>query len=636
MKKVIKPATALLGGIQGPEQLQTLSIKELEDLAEEIRQELIESVSKTGGHLASNLGVVELTLALHRVYRSPVDRIVWDVGHQTYVHKMITGRRALMNQLRCRDGLSGFPKREESPHDAFNTGHSSTSVSAALGLARARDLLGQDHHVVAVIGDGALSGGMALEGLNDAGMAQTDLLVILNDNGMSIARNVGGLSRYLSLLRTRPIYYRTREFVERITDKMPKGRFVRRTLRRVKTTLKSMLVPSLLFEDLGFRYFGPVDGHNLEDLTRLLTQTRAMRGPVLLHVRTQKGKGYRFAERKPDVFHGMAPFEIETGSPIRCSTGTWSEWFGEAMTRLADEMPRLVAITAAMPDGTGLVPMRTKYPSRGLDVVIAEQHAVTLAAGLAAGGAKPVVALYSTFLQRAYDQTLHDVCMQGLPVVFAIDRAGVVGDDGETHQGIYDLSYLQSMPGLTVMAPASGKELDLMLRYALLQHQGPVAIRYPRGCADEVPEAEVPVEAGKAVLLRDGGDCTLAAVGALVPAALEAAAQLAHRGIFCAVVHVRFVKPFDKVLLGRLARQTRHLVTLEDNVVAGGFGSSVIQWLAQETLDCRVRVLGFPDEPILQDSRASLLARFGLDAAGITENVSRFVHEGGHHGQKEA
>ena len=621
LKKTFDYHPGQLAGIDGPQALRALDLERMESLAEEIRHTLIASVAKTGGHLASNLGVVELTLALHRIYQSPEDRIVWDVGHQAYVHKMLTGRLDRMGTLRTRDGLSGFPKREESPHDAFNTGHSSTSISAALGLARARDLRGEKHRVVAVIGDGALTGGMALEALNDAGMARTDLLVVLNDNGMSIARNVGGLSQYLSLLRTRPIYYRTREFAEHLTDRMPRGRFIRRRLRRLKTVLKSILVPSLLFEDLGFRYFGPVDGHNLGDLMKLLEHVRTMQGPVLLHVRTQKGKGYRFAEKKPDVFHGMAPFEVETGSPIRCSTGTWSECFGTAMTELAGEHADLVAITAAMPDGTGLVPMRARYPDRVIDVGIAEQHAVTLAAGLAAGGVKPVVALYSTFLQRAYDQVLHDVCLQKLPVVFAVDRAGVVGDDGETHQGIYDLSFLGAMPDIEILAPASGGELPAMLRYALTQKHGPVAIRYPRGCADILPQAEVPVEHGRAVLLRDGTDLTIAAVGALVPHALAAAEQLAGEGHSIAVVHVRFVKPFDQALLGDLARRTGRMLAVEDNVVSGGFGSRLAHWLSEEGTPCIVRSLGYPDEPITQATRNQVLARYGLDAAGIAAAV---------------
>ena len=617
MKKPLDYKPGLLAGIDGPQALRALDQDQLESLAEEIRHTLISTVSRTGGHLASNLGVVELTLALHKVYHSAEDRLVWDVGHQAYVHKMLTGRLERMDSLRTRDGLSGFPKRQESPHDAFNTGHSSTSISAALGLARARDLRGEKHHVVAVIGDGALTGGMALEALNDAGMARTDLLVVLNDNGMAIARNVGGMSQYLSLLRTRPIYYRTREFAEHLTDRMPRGRFIRRSLRRLKTVLKSILVPSLLFEDLGFRYFGPVDGHNLTDLVRILEHVRTMQGPVLLHVRTQKGKGYRFAEKKPDVFHGMAPFEVETGSPIRCSTGTWSECFGSAIADLAAEQPELVAITAAMPDGTGLVPMRARHPDRVIDVGIAEQHAVTLAAGLAAGGVRPVVALYSTFLQRAYDQVLHDVCLQKLPVVFAIDRAGAVGDDGETHQGIYDLSFLGSMPDIEILAPASGGELPIMLRYALAQHRGPVAIRYPRGCADLLPSAEAPVESGRAVLLRDGGDLAIAAVGPLVSEALAAADMLAAEGHAVAVAHVRFVKPFDRELLGGLARRTGRMLTAEDNVVTGGFGSALTQWLAGESVPCDIRSLGYPDEPVTQATRAQVLARYGLDAAGI-------------------
>ncbi len=625
MKKPFSYHPGLLADIREPSDLRTLSMEQMESLAEEIRHTLISSVSKTGGHLASNLGVVELTLALHRVYESPVDRIVWDVGHQSYVHKMLTGRLDRMGTLRRRGGLSGFPKREESPHDAFNTGHSSTSVSAALGLARARDLLGQGHHVVAVLGDGALTGGMALEALNDAGMAHTDLLVILNDNGMSIARNVGGLSRYLSLLRTRPGYYKTREFAERLTDRMPRGRFIRRTLRRMKAVLKSLLVPSLFFEDLGFRYFGPVDGHDMTDLLKLLEHVRSMQGPVLLHVRTQKGKGYRFAEKKPDVFHGMAPFEVETGSPLRCNTGTWSELFGEAMLQYSEEFSNLVAITAAMPDGTGLMPMRTIHPSRVIDVGIAEQHAVTLAAGMAAGGVRPVVAMYSTFLQRGYDQVLHDVCLQNLPVVFAIDRAGVVGDDGETHQGIYDLSFLSGMPNLTILAPAYGRELTAMLRFALTACGGPVAIRYPKGCAEELPAADVPIEQGKSVLLREGSDLAVIAVGAIVPFALEAAGLLAAEGISCAVLHARFVKPFDREAIGLLAERTGCVVTVEDNVRSGGFGASVAQWLSDGGSPCRVLNLGFPDEPVTQGTRTQILGLYGLDTEGLAAQFRKLV-----------
>lgn len=636
MKKTFRYSPGLLAGITDPGQLRTLSMEQMESLAEDIRHTLIASVAKTGGHLASNLGVVELTLALHRVYETPSDRLVWDVGHQSYVHKMLTGRLDRMDTLRKRDGLSGFPKRQESPHDAFNTGHSSTSVSAALGLARARDLLHQNHHVVAIIGDGALSGGMALEALNDAGMARTNLLVILNDNGMSISRNVGGLSRHLSLLRTRPGYYKTREFVERLTDRMPRGRFIRRALRRLKTTLKSLLVPSLFFEDLGFRYFGPVDGHDMKDLTALLGHIRTMQGPVLLHVRTQKGRGYRFAEKKPDVFHGMAPFEVETGSPIKCHTGTWSELFGSAMTVLADEYPDMVAITAGMPDGTGLMAMRAKVPARVFDVGIAEQHAVTLAAGLAVGGVRPVVALYSTFLQRAYDQILHDVCLQDLPVIFAIDRAGIVGDDGETHQGTYDLSFLGTMPNLTILAPASGPELAMMLRFALTSCTGPVAIRYPKGCADTVPLAENPLEQGKAVLLRDGSDAAIVAVGVMVPEALAAADALEREGLSCAVLHARFVKPFDTVAIRRLAEQTGRMVTVEDNVRNGGFGASVAQWLMERDIPCIIRNMGFPEEPIPQGTRSQMLALYGLDAPGIVREVCGTLPGRGCPGEEKA
>ncbi len=620
--KSVDKSKGYLSNINKPDDLKELSFNELGILAEEIRLFLLDSVSKTGGHIASNLGVVELTLALHRVLETPLDKIVWDVGHQTYVHKILTGRKDLFDSLRQLDGIAGFPKTQESEYDAFNTGHSSTSISAALGIARARDLKGDNYTVAAVIGDGALSGGMALEALNDAGMSKTNLLIILNDNGMSIAQNVGGLSRYLSRIRLRPLYYKTRESMQAFVDSWPKtGKRFRSFLHRGKLAIKSLFVPAMFFEDLGLRYYGPIDGHNIKEMVSVLEHAKSMKGPVLVHVTTIKGKGYKYAEKKPAAYHGIAPFEIETGNLKKQGSKSYSDVFGQKICELALKDDSIIAIAAAMTDGTGLSDFRNLYRKRFFDVGIAEQHAVTLAAGLAMGGAKPVVAIYSTFLQRAYDQILHDVALQNLSVVFAIDRAGVVGDDGETHQGIYDVSFLYTIPNMTILSPASPRELKSMLEYVLVEHQGPIAIRYPRGSDDDFEGSEKPFELARGTLLKKGDDVTLIGVGHMVGITLKAAELLEKQGVSCDVINPRTLRPVDDELILASAKKTGKVFVIEDVVKNGGFGSYVIESINNARIDAQVTVLGLPDKGIEHGKRELIYKRYGLDAEGITKSV---------------
>lgn len=607
-----------LSRINTPDDLKKLTYDELGILAEEIRLFLLDTISKTGGHIASNLGVVELTLALHKVLNTPVDKIIWDVGHQTYVHKILTGRKDSFETLRQLGGIAGFPKTQESEYDVFNTGHSSTSVSAALGMARARDLNREKYTVVAVIGDGALSGGMALEALNDAGMSRTNLLVILNDNGMSIAPNVGGLSRYLSRIRVRPFYYKTRESMQAFIDSLPKtGKRLRKFLHKVKASMKSMFVPSMFFEDLGFRYFGPIDGHNIKEMVRVFEQAKTMKGPVLVHVVTVKGKGYKFAEENPGVYHGVAPFEIETGQPVNSGNENYSSIFGKKMCELAKQDNKIIAITAAMTDGTGLSKFREMYPKRFFDVGIAEQHAVTLAAGLAMGGIKPVVAIYSTFLQRAYDQILHDVALQNLKVVFAIDRAGVVGDDGETHQGIYDVSFLYTIPNMTIMSPASPNELKNMLDYAVLKHQGPIAVRYPKGSGREFDGSDAPIEFAKGMILKEGTSVTLIGVGKMLEYTFEAAKLLETEGISCEIINPRFLRPADDEMILTSARKTKRVVVVEDVIQEGGFGAYVTELLNNARIGAWSKIIGLPDKGIEHGKIELIYKKYGLDAEGI-------------------
>ncbi len=594
-------------------------------MAAELREKIIATVAQNGGHLASNLGTVELTLVLHRLFTSPTDKLVWDVGHQSYTHKLLTGRRVAFATLRQAGGLSGYPKRAESPHDCFGAGHSSTSISAALGLATARDLSGQRHHVVAVIGDGAMTGGMAFEALNHAGQSGTRLIVILNDNEMSISENVGALSSHLSRLRSNPAYFRIKADVEYLLRRIPLvGKRLAAAAERLKDSLKYLLVRGAMFEELGFTYLGPVDGHNLTSLQEVLGAAKKVNGPVLVHVLTRKGKGYPPAEKNPDRFHGVGPFDQSTGlSPRSEAPPSFTQVFGQTMLALAAKSPKLVAISAAMTAGTGLEEFRDRYPGRFFDVGIAEQHAVTFAAGLAAAGYKPVVAIYSTFFQRAYDQIIHDVCLQNLPVVLAIDRGGIVGEDGETHQGVFDLSFLRLVPNLTVLAPKDENELQQML-YTAVQVPGPVAIRYPRQAGFGVPLdqkcQEIPL--GRAEELRSGRDAAILAIGTMVPLAQSAAELLAGEGIEAMVLNCRSVKPLDTAAVLRAAQSTGAIITVEDNILAGGFGSAVSEALAAGgSAGTKVRHLGLPDRFIAHGPRAQVLEQYGLTPAAIAAAV---------------
>lgn len=613
---------------QFPEDLKTMSERDLELLTYEIRDFLIEKVSKNGGHLASNLGVVELTIALHRVFDSPKDKMVWDVGHQSYVHKILTGRAACFDGLRCLNGISGFPKREESVHDMFDTGHSSNSISAAMGYAAARDLDGDDYNVIAVIGDGALTGGMAYEALNNAGSSQSKMIVILNDNEMSIGKNIGGISQHLSKLRASQAYLDFKKQLKRTLKGIPGvGEGLYSGFEHIRDSVKYAIVPGAIFEQLGFKYYGPVDGHNIHELMEVLSFAKMLEGPVLIHAITKKGKGYRNAENNPGKFHGIGAFDPTTGNVLAESQNlSYSLIFGNKLVQLAGDNPKIIAVSAAMIDATGLGKFALKYPDRIFDAGIAEAHAVTFGAGLAASGYRPVIAIYSTFLQRAYDQILIDVCMQNLPVIFAIDRAGNVGADGETHHGVFDISYLSHMPNMTVLAPKDGKELADMLEYALTL-DGPCAIRYPKGesvdCRDEISN---PVLDGTAERLRNGGDVEIFAVGKMVSVGIEACKKLRSRGIEAGLTNVRFVKPFDKAAVLSAADRTKKLVTLEDNVLEGGYGSMINGLLAEEgKLDVTVLNIGWPDKFIEQGSTAELFEKYRLDPESIAERVCGFL-----------
>ena len=627
----------LLEKINRPQDLHRLSMTEMNRLAQEIRELIIDTVSKNGGHLASNLGVVELTLALHRVFNSPVDRVVWDVGHQAYVHKILTGRRDAFSTLRQFGGISGFPKLTESPHDAFGTGHSSTSLSAALGIAVARDMAGEDYQVVAVIGDGSLTGGQAFEALNHAGMLRRKLIVVLNDNEMSIAKNVGAMSEYLYRMRMAPTYSRIKRDVEVLLKNIPSiGARVAHTAERVKDSLKYLLVPGMLFEDLGYTYIGPVDGHQLPLLMDIFEKAKSIDGPVVIHTVTKKGLGYEPAERNAGKFHGVAPFCVETGEVCNISqVPTYTKVFGDALVDLGGKNTSIAAITAAMPDGTGLRPFAEAFPERFFDVGIAEQHAITLAAGMAAQGAQPVVAVYSTFAQRGFDQILHDICLQNLPVVLALDRAGLVGDDGPTHHGVFDYSYLRMMPNMTIMAPKDENELRHML-YTAFAMKAPCALRYPRGCAVGVPLdgewRELPV--GQAEVLAEGSDLYLWAVGSMVETGRVVCRLLADAGISAGLVNARFVKPLDLVLLRQTA-QCGRLATLEENVLAGGFGSAVLEavneW--QDEIPVRVERFGLPDDFAPHGDKPRLQALLGLNPEAIAEKIKAWV-KGEQNGEK--
>ncbi|MDO0822934.1 1-deoxy-D-xylulose-5-phosphate synthase [Desulfosporosinus nitroreducens] len=616
----------LLEKIHEPKDLRGLNLTDLNSLAQEIRQEMIKVVSKNGGHLAPNLGVVELTLALHRIFNSPHDKIVWDVGHQTYVHKLLTGRLKQFKTIRQYKGLSGFPKRGESAHDSFETGHSSTSISAAVGFAKARDVLQESHHVVAVIGDGAMTGGMAYEALNHAGHSETNVIVVLNDNEMSISPNVGAMSTYLNRLRTDPLYDKRKEDLEYLLKRIPGiGPQVAKLAAKAKDSLKYLLVPGLLFEELGFTYLGPIDGHDLALVEKVLDQAKNKKGPVLVHVVTCKGKGYKPAEENPDIFHGIGPFDPETGKVTKKpAPPTYTAVFGETLCQLARENPKIVAITAAMPGGTGLNEFAKELPDRFFDVGIAEQHAVTFAAGLAFGGLKPVVAIYSTFYQRAYDQVLHDVCLQQANVVLAIDRAGIVGDDGPTHHGVFDISFFRIIPNLVFMAPKDENELRHML-YTAIKHDGPVALRYPRSAGQGVTLdkklKQIPI--GKAEVLRDGRDVTLIGIGLMVNTCLLAAQELSYRGVDAAVINLRYINPLDRKLLSHYAQLTKKIITIEDHSLKGGMGSAILEFLEEEGIDgVTVERLGYPGF-VDQGSIPHLFTVHGLSTKGIVQAAER-------------
>lgn len=616
---------ALLNRIEKPEDVKALTVRELEQLASELRHFIIDTVSQNGGHLAPNLGTVELTLALYSVFSFPEDKLVWDVGHQAYTHKILTGRKDAFKTLRKKGGITGFPNRSESVYDAFGVGHASTSISAALGMALARDARGEKNQVIAVIGDGALTGGESFEALNNAGDLGTKLIVILNDNEMSIDANVGAMSEYLSRIRIAPQYARAKRDMGSLLMSIPHiGDKVYKTASHLKDGVRSVLVPGSLFEEMGFHYIGPIDGHNIGLLEEVLASAKEMEGPVLIHIHTVKGKGYKPAEQAPEKFHGVGCFDPSTGKSAKkagCAP-SYTSVFSKALIDLAKDRPDILAITAAMPSGTGLKAFGQAYPKRFFDVGIAEEHAMTLAAGMAAAGMHPVIALYSTFAQRAYDQLIHDVCLQNLPVTLCLDRAGLVGEDGPTHHGVFDLSYLRQMPNMCVMAPKDEEELRHMLATAIAI-EGPAAVRYPRGAGLGVPLTDsletLPV--GKAEVLQEEGTIAFLAVGTMVEKAKEAAAILKEEGIEAAVVNMRFIKPLDTELLGEMARTKKLLITAEENVLAGGFGSAVAEYLADHGIEVPLLRFGIPDRFIEQGTRRELLSLCGLQPDEMAERI---------------
>ena len=594
----------MLEKINSPEDLKKLNIEEKEQLAKEIREYILNVVSENGGHLASNLGVVELTIALHSVFNVPTDKIVWDVGHQTYVHKILTGRREQLKTIRKLDGLAGFPKTNESDCDCFNTGHSSTSISAALGMARARDLEGKNNSVIAVIGDGALTGGMALEALNDAGYSNTKMTVILNDNEMSISKNVGGLNMFLSKLRTKKLYAKSSLSAKKVILKIPVvGKPFVKIVQRVKRSIKQLIIPKMFFEDIGFTYLGPVDGHNIEQLQNIMRLSKQVEAPVLIHVLTKKGKGYKIAEENPDKFHATSPFDIETGKPKKEKKPDYSKVFGEKIVEMAKKDSRIVAITASMKDGTGLTKFQKEFPNRFFDIGIAEQHALGMAAGMAKEGMIPIVPIYSSFYQRAYDQVIHDIALQNLPVIMCVDRAGVVGADGETHQGTLDMAFFRIVPNLTIMAPKDFKELEDMLEFAVKLNK-PVVIRYPRGGEEKTKlEKHEELKLGKAEILKEGKDITIVAIGKRVAKAMEMAEKLKQNEIDAEVINARFLKPLDKEKIKTSIEKTKNVITMEDGTEINGLGTAVEELIVEKNLqNIKFKKYAWPDEFIRHGS----------------------------------
>ena len=616
----------ILEQIQNPEDIKKLDLEEQKLLAQEIRDFLIEKISVTGGHLASNLGVVELTIAMFLSFDLPEDKIIWDVGHQAYTHKILSGRREMFDELRQYGGISGFPKRKESPYDAFDTGHSSTSISAGLGMAQGRDILGQDHYVVSVIGDGALTGGMAYEALNNAARMNRNFIIVLNDNNMSISENVGGMSRYLNGIRTGEGYNDLKRLVNNSLEKVPViGRPLIDKISRTKNGIKQLLIPGMLFENMGITYLGPVDGHDIRALRKVFREAKKLDHAVLVHVRTKKGKGYAPAERNPSRFHGISPFDVETGKPkAEKKYPDYTDIFAKKLCQLAEKDERIVAVTAAMPDGTGLSHFAKRFPKRFFDVGIAEEHAVTSAAGMAAAGLRPVVAVYSSFLQRGYDQIVHDVCIQNLPVLFCIDRAGLVGSDGETHQGIFDYSYLASVPNMSVMAPKNLWELRAMLDFAMT-YDRPLAIRYPRGQAYRgLKEFAAPVEYGKGELLYEEEDCALLAVGSMVSTAEHVREKWKEMGYACSLANGRFVKPVDTDLIDRLAEKHGKLVTLEENVLQGGYGLAVTAYVHRHYPQIQVLNIALPDAYVEHGNVSKLREGLGIDSDSVIRRMKEF------------
>lgn len=615
--------TKLLDNINSPEDIKNLSMEELQNLCKELRSFLVEKISKTGGHLASNLGVVELTVAIHKVFNLPDDKLIWDVGHQSYVHKILTGRKDEFDTLRKYGGISGFPKTKESEYDFFNTGHSSTSISAALGMALARELSGEKFNVLSVFGDGAFTGGMMYEALNNAGQSGTKLILILNDNEMSISDNVGAISKYLCKLRTKKGYYHSKDKVSDFLNKMPvAGKTLTKVIKGIKNSIKHLVLPNNFFDDLGFKYLGPIDGHNLKDLINILEISKMETSPVFIHVKTVKGKGYEFAENNPRKFHGISPFDAESGEIINCNVkNDYSAVFGNAITNLAENNEKVVAITGAMPGGTGLVPFMTRFPDRFFDVGIAEQHAVTMGAGLAISGYIPVIPIYSSFMQRAYDQILHDVCLQKLHVVFCLDRAGIVGADGETHHGMYDIGFMAEMPYMSVLSPSSFRELEEMLDYAVNVHNAPIAIRYPRGSEEyEVGEFEF----GKGKKLADGKDVLLISTGRMTKRAVEVLEELKKNRITAGVIILPTVVPVDKELIfDNLAPVT---AVIEDHSKESGLSKIISGILAEENKDTVLLNFGFPNEPIVHGSILELDKHYKLDSESICLKIKEVYY----------
>ena len=609
----------ILNNITNPKDLKKLNYEDKKELAEEIRSYIIDVVSKNGGHLASNLGVVELTIALHSIFDTPKDKIIWDVGHQTYVHKILTGRKNQMKTLRRLDGISGFPKTTESEYDCFNTGHSSTSISAALGMARARDILNENYKVIAVIGDGALTGGMAEEALNDAGASKSNIIVVLNDNEMSISKNVGGISLLLGKMRTKNVYTKANEKVRIRMGNIPKvGNKIVKLTSRIKNSIKQIFISKMYFEDIGYTYLGPVDGNDIEAVEEILEQSKKCKGPVLVHVVTKKGKGYKPAEKNPSKFHGTAPFDKKTGEVLKVKSKDYSKVFGEKLVEIAKNDNRIVAITAAMADGTGLSEFKKKYPKRFFDVGIAEQHAIGMAAGMAKSGLIPVVPIYSSFYQRAYDQVIHDVCMQNLHVIMCADRAGIVGNDGETHQGLLDMASFSIVPNMTIMAPKDFKEFEQMIDFAV-NFNGPILIRYPRGGEGKLKlKCNEKIVLGESELLKEGSDVTIIAIGKMVEKAVEVADKFSKIGVDAEIINARFLKPFDENKIIESIEKTKNVITIEDGFIKGGLATTVNELIAKNgIIDVNIENCGYDDEFVKQGSVQELEQINGLDCNSI-------------------